>query len=184
MYEDGVQQIHTDKDVVVGKMRQEPVKCLWDEKWVKELKAKRVQVRETILKTQKNLTKAQKYYDAYKYYEYLDKLTVAVSESDIAQASEPVLHEIIGIIATEKETEWDKAHTIPDSYLSIIYGLLCLIDKPLLPDQASDLNLVLNIMLKHRQDIDYLHGIESYRYLAALDTNIALITEYFDQRFK
>ncbi len=57
-----------------------------------------------------------------------------VSEKDIALASEPVLHEIVGIIAAEKESVWDKDHLISDKYLSIIYGLLCFIEKPLLPD--------------------------------------------------
>ena len=97
---------------------------------------------------------------------------------DIGKASEPVLHEIFGILVSEKELSWDSTCMIDDNTLYQIYGLLCLIEKPLLPDQAGDLNRLLNLLLKHR------NSTNDHQYLAKLDTNIALITEYFEQRFK
>ncbi len=60
-----------------------------------------------------------------------------------------------------------------------IYGLLCLLEKPLLPDQAADLNGLLEGLLKCRERVKGDPGV-----LAQVDVNIAIITEYFDQRFK
>lgn len=87
-----------------------------------------------IVELQKQIPKSQKYTDAYEYYEFIKKKKVCPTEKDLALASEPVLHEIIGVITSEKETEWDHQNKIPDNYLVWMYGLLCMIEKPLLPD--------------------------------------------------
>lgn len=62
------------------------------------------------------------------------------TEHDIAKASEIVLQDIFGVIVSENEDRWDQLEEIPETDQLWIYGLLCLLDKPLLPDQAGDLN--------------------------------------------
>ena len=84
------------------------------------------------------------------------------------------MQEIFGIIAAEKEMEWDKKSSIPESQLTWIFGLLCLVEKPLLAEQAGDLNTLLNMFLKHRQ------YITDPSQLASIDINICIITEYFE----
>lgn len=58
-----------------------------------------------------------------------------------------------------------------------LYGLLCLVEKPLLPDQAGDMNMLLNRLLKERERV--MEEGEPER-LAQVDVNIAIITEYFE----
>ena len=96
-----------------------------------------------------------------------------ISEPDIAAASELVLQEVFGVIALESADKMD------EKVLMWLYGLLCLLEKPLLPDQAGDLNLLLNVLLGERERVK-----EQPAKLAQIDVNIAIITEYFDQRFK
>ena len=55
-----------------------------------------------------------------------------------------------------------------------VHGLLCLLEKPLLPDQASDLNVLLNKLLVLRQSA----GEE--KLVAMLNINISIITEHFE----
>ena len=54
------------------------------------------------------------------------------------------MQEVFGIIALES------ADKIDEKVLMWLYGLLCLLEKPLLPDQAGDLNLLLNVLLGER----------------------------------
>lgn len=73
------------------------------------------------------------------------------------------------MLAAEREERWD-AHAICENELTWLFGLLCLLEKPLLADQAGDLNTLLNILLKHRPS----EGA------AGIDINVCLITEYFE----
>ena len=63
---------------------------------------------------------------------------VSPSEDQISRISEIALQEIFGLLA-----EWDEeASGQPfrqETVLRWLYGLLCLLEKPLLPDQAADL---------------------------------------------
>jgi hypothetical protein len=97
----------------------------------------------------------------------------AVSDNLIAEAGELVLQEIFGVYASEREG--GVLPTQPE--LQWLYGMLCLLEKPLLADQAADLNQLLNLLLNARPRADT-------QLLACLDVNICLITEYFWQRFR
>ncbi len=79
-----------------------------------------------------------------------------------------VLQEIFGVIASEAETLEAQA-------MQWIFGLLCMIEKPLLPDQAGDLNMLLKVLRKEREA-----NQGDYERVAQIDVNIAIITEYFD----
>ena len=103
------------------------------------------------------------------------------SEREVARAGEVVLQCIFGKIVEEKEDQWDESDkSIELKDLLWIYGLLCALEKPLLPDQAGDLNLLLNVLLKLKQTLR--EGEAELR--AQIDITIAIITEYFEQRFK
>lgn len=58
------------------------------------------------------------------------------------------------MLIREKEDEWDELdYCIPQIELLWIYGLLCKTEKPLLDSQASDINMLLNVLLKQREFI-------------------------------
>ena len=87
--------------------------------------------------------------------------------------SEIALQECFGLIAEELDL------TV-EGHLRWVHGLLCLLEKPLLPDQAADLNMLLNKLLEVRES----NKDENEQLIAMLNLNIAIITEYFEQRFK
>ena len=59
-----------------------------------------------------------------------------------------------------------------------LYGLLCLLEKPLLPDQAADLNTLHGRLRRTQQDSS------DQQVHAMVSLSSALITEHFDQRFR
>jgi len=83
------------------------------------------------------------------------------------------LQEIFGILLAEREDQW-ATHGASESELSWLFGLLCLLEKPLLAEIAGDLNAVLNALLRQRQ------ALGMGQALAAIDVNVCLITEYFE----
>ncbi|CDW83501.1 UNKNOWN [Stylonychia lemnae] len=177
------QSIYQDRDIVVGSNTYDKNKnSLWDLEWVKLLLDQRIQTRAQLLQLQKQIPKAQRYINADVYFEYLEKQT-NYEDKIVVLASEVVLQEIFGIFAIERQCDWLEKKQIPELDLKIIYGLLCLLEKPLLPDQAADLNHLLSILLKFRQQLKVEIQQDADK-LSMLDINIALITEYFDQRFK
>ena len=95
------------------------------------------------------------------------------SEEQISQVSEIALQECFGLIAQDVDLKVER-------HLRWVHGLLCLLEKPLLPDQAADLNMLLNKLLEVRETQK--DGNEQLA--AMLNLNIAIITEYFEQRFK
>ena len=63
------------------------------------------------------------------------------SEENISKVSQTALHEGFGLISEEIDLSEEK-------HMKWLYGLLCILEKPLLPDQAADLNLILNKLLE------------------------------------
>eukprot|EP00347_Sterkiella_histriomuscorum_P009528 403340862 len=189
------QNLYQDHEIVVGKQQTHSISAqLWDQKWIDIVLNQRQNLRQQLLQEQSLISKNSRYRDAYQYYEFIQKQNIQsiqnsetqdvnIQNRNLALASELVLQEIFGVISSESENEWDRKQKIPEVDQKLIYGLLCMVDKPLLPDQAADINHLLNILLKHRQNMDE-KTLEGQAQLSVLDINICIITEHFGQRFR
>ena len=78
----------------------------------------------------------------------------APSEEQISRISEIALQEIFGLLAEMDEEERGEPLR-RENVMRWLYGLLCLLEKPLLADQAAELNQLLgrlNLSLQHCND--------------------------------
>ena len=106
--------------------------------------------------------------DAEELIQSLKSGVVEPSDEEISKISEIALQECFGLIADELDLK-------VESHLRWIHGLLCLLEKPLLADQAADLNMLLNKLLEMREKNN-----ENQQLAAMLNLNIAIITEHFE----
>ena len=106
--------IYKDQDMVLSKeIIQSSNQKLWHPEWVKKVLEERELMRQRIVSAQNK----DKVKDAYEYFELIEQKLKSgqyATESDLGKASELVLQEIFGVIAAEKESEWDKSEQIPD----------------------------------------------------------------------
>ncbi|TNV77350.1 hypothetical protein FGO68_gene10414 [Halteria grandinella] len=134
----------------------------WTKEWIELVLQERARNRSNL-----QGIKGVKCRDAHQYYEQVHSSEVK-SDQQIAFAGELVLQEIFGMLARDLE-DGDEVDQ------KWVYGLLCMLEKPLLAEQAGDLNQMLNGLLKKRGQGEM---------IAEIDVNICIITEYFGQRFR
>lgn len=87
------------------------------------------------------------------------------TDENVSRVAQTALHDGFAAIAERCDLSQPKI-------LTWLYGLLCVLSKPLLPDQAADLNLILANLLEIKKQRPYLK--------AQVNLNIAIITEHFD----
>lgn len=115
---------------------------------------------------------------------------------DIAKCSEGFIHHVVRNILDLYEEEWQSTHQIPYELQMWIWSFLIMIEKPLIPDVAADLNDLLwnleRISLYNLQNNSSHHGNENgdsvpmdtdQKSYTLIDSWILVITEHFQQKF-
>lgn len=115
------------------------------------------------------------------------------SEAEVCKISEIALQDIYGLLADWDEDSNGQALS-REFTLRWLYALLCLTEKPLLADQAADMNSLLGRLRMQQASAEVVRvgtsataatSLEDVEKLAVMQSlSIALITEHFDQRFR
>ena len=131
-----------------------------------------------LVSTRNQIDPSDRLRDADQLLQKIKQSTQAPTEEEIAQISEIALQEVFGL-AAERDSEVNGNFLKKETVLRWLYGLLCLTEKPLLADQAADLNDLLARLELVRGQTEVSEEVK-----AMVSLNVALITEYFDQRFR
>jgi hypothetical protein len=65
------------------------------------------------------------------------------TDHNVSRVSQTALHDGLALFAEDVDLTQEKS-------IRWLYGLLCVLEKPLLPDQAADLNVLLTMLNKLR----------------------------------
>ena len=101
---------------------------------------------------------------------------------DIAKCSEGFLHYSIRNILDLYEEEWRREFIVPQELQLWVWSFLIMIEKPLIPDLAADLNDLLSVFEAIKEHMESQEASSNQGY-TLYDSVILVITEEFGQKF-
>ncbi|CAI2378382.1 unnamed protein product [Moneuplotes crassus] len=108
----------------------------------------------------------------------------APSMDDVARCSEGFLHYCIRYVLDLIEEECSKEKKIPQEIQLWVYYFLIMMEKPLIPDLAADLNELLGIYEEFNDLQKSEKMSDSKPDYTMYDSTILIITEHFGQKFQ